>query len=73
VIAIYFTHWLVVGWGVGIFGFRSQPLAGALVGIVLAIAATALLSRFAMGLETPGWLERLAARRAAVVAVESHA
>jgi uncharacterized membrane protein len=25
VIAIYFTHWVVVGWGVGVFGFRSQP------------------------------------------------
>jgi hypothetical protein len=59
VIAIYFTHWLVVGWGVGIFGFRSQPLLGALVGIVVAIVATALLSRFAVGLETPRWLERL--------------
>ena len=64
VIAIYFTHWLVVGWGVGIFGFRSQPLAGALVGIGVAIAATALLSRFAIGLETPRWLERLATRPA---------
>jgi Heparan-alpha-glucosaminide N-acetyltransferase, catalytic len=63
VIAIYFTHWLVVGWGVGVFGFRSQPLAGALFGIVVAIAATALLSRFAIGLETPRWLERLAAGR----------
>ena len=63
VIAIYFTHWLVVGWGIGIFGFRSQPLAGALLGIVVAIAATAFLSRFAIGLETPRWLERLAARR----------
>jgi uncharacterized membrane protein len=63
VIAIYFTHWLVVGWGVGIFGFRSQPLAGALLGIVVAIVATALLSRFAIGLETPRWLERLATRR----------
>jgi len=62
VIAIYFTHWLVVGWGVGIFGFRSQPLAGALLGIVVAIIATAALSRFAIGLETPRWLERLAAR-----------
>jgi uncharacterized membrane protein len=62
VIPIYFTHWLVVGWGVGIFGFRAQPLAGALIGIVFAIAATSLLSRFAMGLETPRWLERLAAR-----------
>ena len=58
VIAIYFTHWVVVGWGVGVFGFRSQPLAGALVGIVVAIVATALLARFAIGLETPRWLER---------------
>src|SRR5690349_13588345 len=65
VIAIYFTHWLVVGWGVGIFGFRSQPLPGALLGIAVAIAATALLSRFAIGLETPRWLERLATRRGA--------
>jgi uncharacterized membrane protein len=60
VIAIYFTHWLVVGWGVGVFGFRSQPLEGALLGIVVAIVATALLSRFAIGLETPRWLERFA-------------
>jgi uncharacterized membrane protein len=59
VIAIYFTHWLVVGWGVGVFGFRDQPLAGALLGIVVAIVATAVLSRFAVGLETPRWLERL--------------
>jgi uncharacterized membrane protein len=63
VIAIYFTHWLVVGWGVGIFGFRSQPLAGALLGILVAIVATALLSRFAAGLETPRWLERWATPR----------
>jgi uncharacterized membrane protein len=63
VIAIYFTHWLVVGWGVGIFGFRSQPLAGALIGIVVAIGATAFLSRFAIGLETPKWLERRVTRR----------
>jgi uncharacterized membrane protein len=64
VIAIYFTHWLVVGWGVGIFGFRAQPLEIALVGIVVAIAATALLSRYAVGLETPRWLERLGSGRA---------
>jgi uncharacterized membrane protein len=73
VIAIYFTHWLVVGWGVGIFGFRSQPLAGALLGIVVAIAATALLSRFAVGLETPRWLERLATRQGPRVAVAAPA
>ena len=63
VIAIYFTHWLVVGWGVGLFGFRSQPLAGALFGIGVAIVATTLLARFATRLETPAWLERLASRR----------
>ena len=62
VIAIYFTHWVVVGWGVGVFGFRSQPLEGALLGIVVAIVATALLARFAIGLETPRWLERFATR-----------
>ena len=60
VIAIYFTHWVIVGWGVGLFGFRSQPLEGALIGIVVAILATGLLSRFAVGLETPRWLERAA-------------
>lgn len=58
VIAIYFTHWLVVGWGVGLFGFRAQPLEVALLGIVVAVVATALLSRFAIGLETPRWLDR---------------
>lgn len=71
VIAIYFTHWLVVGWGVGVFGFRSQPLAGALLGILVAIAATALLSRFAVGLENPRWLERLVARPALTAAPAS--
>jgi uncharacterized membrane protein len=71
VIAIYFTHWLVVGWGIGVFGFRQQPLPGALFGIVVAIAATAILSRFAIGLETPRWLERLAPRRAAPASLEA--
>jgi uncharacterized membrane protein len=68
VIAIYFTHWVVVGWGVGLFGFRSQPLEGALFGIVAAIVATAVLSRFAIGLETPRWLERRFAPSSASVA-----
>jgi uncharacterized membrane protein len=63
VIAIYFTHWLIVGWGVGIFGFRDQPLTGVLFGIVVAIVATTVLSRYAVGLETPRWLERLARDR----------
>ncbi len=71
VIAIYFTHWLIVGWGVGIFGFRSQPLPGALFGIVVAIVATTVLSRFAVGLETPRWLERRAGPGAAARGVPS--
>ena len=62
VIAIYFTHWVVLGWGVGGFVFRSQPLEGSLLGIVVAIVATSLLAPFAIGLETPRWLERLARR-----------
>ena len=69
VIAIYFTHWVVVGWGVGVFGFRSQPLEGALCGILVAIVATASLSRFAIGLETPRWLERRFGPRASSAAV----
>ncbi len=64
VIAIYFTHWLVVGWGVGITGFRSLGLEAALLGIVAAVVATHYLSRFAVGLETPRWLDRWAKRAA---------
>jgi len=63
VIAIYFTHWLVVGWGVGITGFRSLGLEATLLGIVAAVIATHYLSRFAVGLETPRWLERLSVRK----------
>jgi hypothetical protein len=73
VIAIYFTHWLVVGWGVAVFGFRSAPLEVALFGIVVAIIATALLSRFAIGLETPRWLERRFGRRADAPSAEASA
>jgi uncharacterized membrane protein len=62
VIAIYFTHWLVVGWGIGLVGFRALSLEAALLGIVGAIIATAFLSRFAIGLETPLWLDRLSWR-----------
>jgi uncharacterized membrane protein len=58
VIAIYFTHWLVVGWGVGIAGFRALGLEATLLGIVIAIVVTSVLSRFAIGLETPRWLDR---------------
>jgi uncharacterized membrane protein len=64
VIAIYFAHWLVVGWGVGIVGFRALGLEAALLGIVGAIVATAILSRYAVGVETPRWLDRWSTVRA---------
>jgi uncharacterized membrane protein len=58
VIPMYFSHWLVVGWGIGLVGFRDLPLGLVLLGIPVAVAATHVLSRFAVGLETPAWLER---------------
>jgi uncharacterized membrane protein len=72
VIAIYFTHWLVVGWGIGIAGFRSLGLEAALLGIVIAIAVTHFLSRFAVGLETPRWLDRWSGRAARQLAPTAH-
>ena len=58
VIAIYFTHWLVVGWGIGLVGFRDLPLELAVAGIAATIFVTGVLSRFATGLEVPRWLDR---------------
>lgn len=45
VIGMYFTHWLVVGWGVGLVGFRRLELAPVLVAIVVVVALTSWLSR----------------------------
>jgi uncharacterized membrane protein len=58
VIPMYFTHWLVVGWGIGVVGFRDLALGPVLVTIPIAVAATHLLSRFSIALETPVWLDR---------------
>ena len=60
VIPMYFTHWLIVGWGIAIVGFRDLSLSLVLATIPVAVALTTVLSRFAVGLETPAWLERLA-------------
>jgi len=51
VIPMYFVHWLVVGWGIGIVGFRDLPLPGILVATPIAVVITTLGSRFAIGLE----------------------
>ncbi len=55
VIAIYFTHWIIVGWGVGLVGFRALELGPVLVAMVAAVIATSSLSRFAVKLERSWW------------------
>jgi uncharacterized membrane protein len=71
VIAMYFTHWLIVGWGIAIVGFRDQPLAVTLPLIVLVIAVTTWATQPRERLALLGWvhspwamLERRAARLA---------
>lgn len=60
VIPMYFTHWILVGWGVAITGFRDLPLGAVLPAMFAAVFITAKVSPYAVGLEsTPGWLVRL--------------
>lgn len=70
VIAIYFTHWIIVGWGVGLVGFRALPLGPVLVAMAAAVVATSYLSRVAVKLETSWWLRRGPERGPSEVAVE---
>jgi uncharacterized membrane protein len=70
VIAIYFTHWIIVGWGVGLVGFRALALGPVLLAMAAAVVATSYLSRFAVKLETSWWLGRGPARGPSEVAVE---
>jgi uncharacterized membrane protein len=55
VIAMYFTHWIIVGWGVGIVGFHVLDLPQVLLAIAAAVLATSYLSRFAVRLEARPW------------------
>ena len=59
VIAIYFTHWIIVGWGVGLVGFRALGLSQVLVAMVAAVVATSYLSQFAVRLEAGWWRRRM--------------
>ena len=70
VIAIYFTHWIIVGWGVGLVGFRALGLGPVLLAMAAAVVATSYLSRFAVKLETSWWHRRGLARGPSEVAVE---
>jgi uncharacterized membrane protein len=59
VIPMYFTHWLIIGWGVGVTGFRDLPLEAVLPAMLIAVFLTAKLSPVAASAEsTPGWLLR---------------
>jgi uncharacterized membrane protein len=57
VIAIYFAHWIIVGWGVGIVGFRGLALIPVLIAMAAAVVATHWLSKVAVKLES-SWLVR---------------
>lgn len=60
VIAMYFSHWIIVGWGVGLVGFRALGLGQVLVAMAAAVVATHYLSRFAVRLEANPWFRRRA-------------
>jgi uncharacterized membrane protein len=70
VIAIYFTHWIIVGWGVGLVGFRALALGPVLVAMAAAVVATNHLSWFVVRLETRWWLRWRPMRESSELAVE---
>ncbi len=70
VIAMYFTHWVIVGWGVGLVGFRALDLPQVLLAMAAAVVATSYLSRFAVRLETSWWLRRSSGAGSSELGVE---
>jgi hypothetical protein len=70
VIAMYFTHWVIVGWGVGVVGFRALDLPTVLIAIAVAVILTHHLSRFAVRLEASPWFRGSRGGHASEVAVE---
>jgi uncharacterized membrane protein len=58
IIAMYFTHWVIVGWGVGLVGFRALGLGPVLLAMAAAVVATNYGSRFAVRLEANPWFRR---------------
>ncbi|MEW5989768.1 MAG: heparan-alpha-glucosaminide N-acetyltransferase domain-containing protein [Chloroflexota bacterium] len=57
-IAMYFSHWIIVGWGVGLVGFRDLDLGPVLMAMAAAVVATSYLSRYAVKLESSWWQRR---------------
>jgi hypothetical protein len=52
---MYFSHWIIVGWGVGLVGFRALELGPVLVAMAAAVVATSYASRYAVRLESSWW------------------
>jgi hypothetical protein len=67
---MYFAHWLIVTWSIGLIGFRSLSLDAVLVGMVVAVALTAYASRPRASLAALAWVHApwtaLARRRAPI-------
>jgi hypothetical protein len=70
VIAMYFTHWVIVGWGAGLVGFRALELGPVLLAMAAAVVATSYLSRYTVRLESSWWVRRRSGGGASEVAVE---
>ena len=58
VIAMYFSHWIIVGWGVAIVGFRDLALVPVLVAITGVVILTNYASKLAVRLESSPWFQR---------------
>jgi hypothetical protein len=74
IIALYFAHWIIVGWGIGVVGFRALDLVPVLLAMAAAVVATHHGSRLAVRLESSWWVRRSgsAERGRSEVAVEVH-
>jgi uncharacterized membrane protein len=60
VIPMYFTHWILIGWGAGLVGFRHLELVQVLVAIAIAAALTSRLSAIAVRIEAgPGLVRHM--------------
>ena len=69
VIAMYFTHWVIVGWGAGIVGFRALGLGPVLVAMAVAVVLTHYLSYLTVRLESSWWVRGSAEHHGSEVAV----
>jgi uncharacterized membrane protein len=58
VIAMYFSHWILVGWGVALVGFRKLELLPVLIAMAVAVIVTTYASRLAVRLEASPWFRR---------------